>query len=287
MSARALASATVSFGLVSIPVKIYSSGESSAGIRFNMLHKKCGSRLKQQYICPKDDEIVPRTDISKGYEFAKGQYVMFSDDELKALQERATHALEITEFLPTTKVDPIYFEKTYYLGPDKGGDRAYKLLAQALRKSGRSAVAKYAARGKQYLVLLRPVKDALVMQQLRYADEIRSISEVPLGDATVKPGELKLALQIVDQAVSDTFRPEDYQDEVRQRILAQIEKKVDGQEITLEPEEEPRAQVIDLMQALKSSLARKAGDRRPAKRSPAKSGTSRKVTGKRARSSGR
>ena len=292
MSARAIASATVSFGLVSIPVKIYSSGESSAGVRFNMLHKKCGSRLKQQYICPKDDEIVPRSDISKGYEFSKGQYVMFSDDELKALQERATHALEITEFLPTAKVDPIYFEKTYYLGPDKGGDRAYKLLAQALRKSGRSAIAKYAARGKQYLVLLRPVKDALVMQQLRYADEIRSISEVPLGDARVKPGELKLALQIVDQSVSDTFRPEDYTDEVRQRIVAQIEKKVDGQEITLEPEEEPKAQVIDLMQALKSSLARKAGDRRPAKRSPrqtlgAKSGASRKVAGKRAKSSGR
>ncbi len=288
MSARAIASATVSFGLVSIPVKVYSSGESSAGIRFNMLHKKCGSRLKQQYICPKDDEIVPRSDISKGYEFSKGQYVMFSDDELKALQERATHALEITEFLPTAKVDPIYFEKTYYLGPDKGGDRAYKLLAQALRKSGRSAIAKYAARGKQYLVLLRPVKDALVMQQLRYADEIRSISEVPLGDAQVKPGELKLALQIVDQAVSDTFRPEGYQDEVRQRILAQIEKKVEGQEITVEPEEEPKAVVIDLMQALKSSLARKAGDRRPAKRSPgktarAKPATSRKVAGKRAK----
>jgi len=289
MSARAIASATVSFGLVSIPVKIYSSGESSAGIRFNMLHKKCGSRLKQQYICPKDDEIVSRSDISKGYEFAKGQYVMFSDDELKALQERATHALEITEFLPTAKVDPIYFEKSYYLGPDKGGDRAYKLLAQALRKSGRSAIAKYAARGKQYLVLLRPMKDALVMQQLRYADEIRSISEVPLGDAKVKAGELKLALQIVDQAISDTFRPEGYEDEVRQRILAQIERKVEGQEITLEAEEEPKAQVIDLMQALKSSLARKAGDRKPAKRSPggAKSAASRKVSGKRAKSSGR
>ncbi len=288
MSARAIASATVSFGLVSIPVKVYSSGESSAGIRFNMLHKKCGSRLKQQYVCPKDDEIVPRSDISKGYEFAKGQYVMFSDDELKALQERATHAVEITEFLPTAKVDPIYFEKSYYLGPDKGGDRAYKLLAQALHKSGRSAIAKYAARGKQYLVLLRPVKDALVMQQLRYADEIRSISEVPLGDARVKPGELKLALQIVDQAVSDTFRPEDYEDEVRQRILAQIEKKVDGQEITLEPEEEPKAQVIDLMQALKSSLARKAGSRRPTKRSPRKTADAKRaVAGKRARSSGR
>ncbi|MHC4429912.1 MAG: non-homologous end joining protein Ku, partial [Planctomycetota bacterium] len=230
MSARAIASATVSFGLVSIPVKVYSSGESSAGVRFNMLHKKCGSRLKQQYVCPKDDEVVPRSETSKGYEFAKGQYVMFTDDELKALQERATHSIEITEFLPTVKVDPVYFEKSYYLGPDKGGDRAYKLLAQALLKSGRSAVAKYAARGKQYLVLLRPLDNALVMQQLRYADEIRSLSEVPLGDAKVKPAELKLALQIVDQAVSDSFRPEQYEDEVRQRILGQIEKKMDGQE---------------------------------------------------------
>ncbi len=280
MSARAIASATISFGLVSIPVKIYSSGESSAGVRFNMLHRKCGSRLKQQYVCPQDEEIVPRSEMSKGYEFAKGQYVMFSDDELKALQERATHAVEITEFLPTSKVDPIYFEKSYYLGPDKGADRAYKLLAEALRKSGRSAIAKYAARGKQYLVLLRPTKDALVMQQLRYADEIRSISEVPLGDAVVKPGELKLALQIVDQAVSDKFSPEDYEDEVRNRILVQIEKKVDGQEIVLTPEEEPKAQVIDLMQALKSSLAKKAGERLPAKRAP------RTAAGKRAKSSG-
>jgi len=209
---------------------------------------------------------------------------MFSDEELKALQERAPHSIEITEFLPTDKVDPVYFKKTYYLGPDKGGERAYKLLAQALRKSGRSAIAKYAARGKQYLVLLRPLEDALVMQQLRYADEIRSISDVPLGDARVKPGELKLALQIVDQAVSDTFRPADYEDEVRQRILAQIEKKVDGQEITLESEEEPKAQVIDLLQALKSSLARKAGSRRPAKRSPRKTAG---AAGKRAKSSGR
>ncbi len=280
MSARAIASATISFGLVSIPVKIYSSGESSAGVRFNMLHRKCGSRLKQQYVCPQDEEIVPRSEMSKGYEFAKGQYVMFSDDELKALQERATHAVEITEFLPTSKVDPIYFEKSYYLGPDKGADRAYKLLTEALRKSGRSAIAKYAARGKQYLVLLRPMKDALVMQQLRYADEIRSISEVPLGDAVVKPGELKLALQIVDQAVSDKFSPEDYEDEVRNRILVQIEKKVDGQEIVLTPEEEPKAQVIDLMQALKSSLAKKAGERLPPKRAP------RKAAGKRAKSSG-
>jgi DNA end-binding protein Ku len=157
-------------------------------------------------------------------------------------------------------------------------------------KSGRSAIAKYAARGKQYLVMLRPMDDALVMQQLRYADEIRSISDVPLGDAKVKAGELELALQIVDQAVSDKFTPERYEDEVRQRILTQIERKVEGQEISTEPTEEPRAQVIDLMQALKSSLARKgAGERRPAKRSKASEAktAARRTTRKKAKSSGR
>jgi DNA end-binding protein Ku len=206
-SARAIASATVSFGMVSIPVKVYSSGESAAPIHFNMVHAKCGSRLKQQYVCPKEDVIVGRDEMARGYEFAKGQYVLFTEQELKALQEKPTQSVEITEFLPTEKVDPIYFDKCYYLGPGKGGDRAFKLLARALAKSGRSALAKYAARGKQYLVLIRPLNDALVMQQLRYADEIRPIAEVPLGDAVVKPAELKLALQIVDQAVAEQFRP--------------------------------------------------------------------------------
>jgi DNA end-binding protein Ku len=265
MSARAIASATVSFGLVSIPVKVYSSGEPSSGVHFHMLHRKCGSRLKQQYICPQDGETVQRTDIAKGYEFAKGQYVLFSDEELKALQERATQTIEICEFLPTSKVDPVYYDGSYYLGPDKGGDRAYRLLAKALEKSGRSAVAKYAARGKQYLVLLRPVERGLVMQQLRYADEVRPFAEVPLGDAEVKKPELELALQIVEQAVSDVFRPERYQDDVRKRIVGLIERKVEGHEITDEPAEEPKAQIIDLMEALKSSLAG-GGGRRPARR---------------------
>ncbi len=268
MSARAIASATVSFGLVSIPVKVYSSGEASGGIHFNLLHRPCGSRLKQQYVCPKDEAVVPKEEIARGYEFAKGQYVMFTDEELKALQERPTYSVDITEFLPTSRVDPIYFERAYYLGPDKGGDRAYKLLARALAKSERSALAKYAARGKQYLVLLRPLGDALVMHELRYADEVRPVSEVPQGDAQVNAKELKLALQIVEQGVAEEFRPTAYEDEVRKRILAQIERKVEGREIAVEPQEEPKAQVIDLMAALRSSLAKTAGERRPAKHAP-------------------
>jgi DNA end-binding protein Ku len=267
MSARAIASATVSFGLVSIPMKVYSSGNSSAGVHFNLMHKKCGSRLKQRYYCPQDGEPVERSEMAKGYEFSKGQYVLFTEQELKALQQEANQTIEITEFLPTVKIDPIYFEKSYYLGPDKGGDRAFKLLAAALKKSGRSALAKYAARGKQYLVLVRPVEDGLVMQQLRYADELTSIGEIPMGEAKVKKAELELALQIVDQAVSDEFKPEAYRDDVRERMLAAIERKVEGKEIAEAPAEEPKAQVIDLMEALKASLAKKAGsksDRRPA-----------------------
>lgn len=285
-----MASATISFGLVSIPVKVYTSGESSSGVSFNLLHKACGSRIKLQYFCPKDEEIVERQDMTKGYEFAKGQYVMFDKDELKALEQEATETIEITEFLPTEKIDPIYFEKAYYLGPDKAGTRAYKLLVQALEKSGRSALAKYAARGKQYLVLMRPVQDTLVMQQLRYADEIKALSEVPIGEAEVKPAELKLALQIVEQGQSNQFKPEEYEDEVRKRILALVQRKMEGQEITVQPAERPKAQVIDLMEALKASLSGRAGDRKPAKRAthltavPKAAGATRKAN-KKAKSS--
>ena len=286
MSARPIASATVSFGLVSIPMKIYSSGESAAAVRFNYLHDKCGSRLKQQYICSKGGEKVERAEMVRGYEFAKGQYVVFTDAEIKALQADATQTIDIAEFLPTQKVDPIYFEKSYYLGPDKGGDRAFKLLVAALRKSSRSAVACYAARGKQYLVLLRPVDKGLVMQQLRYADEIRPIADVPLGSADIKPAELDLALQIIEQGVSERFDPDQFEDNVRKRMMAQIERKIEGKEITEGPVEEQQAQVIDLMQALKASLSSKSDDRKPAKRAPrtaAKSGAAKKTTKKRAR----
>jgi DNA end-binding protein Ku len=258
MAARSIGTGTISFGLVSVPVKLYSASETSTGVSFNMLHAKCKTRLKQQYICPTDQEIVPRDQMVKGYEFAKDQYVTFSEDEIKAAAEEATRAIEITEFVPISKVDPIYFEGAYYLGPDKGGERAYALLAEAMRKTGRCALAKWAARGKGYLVLLRPVEGGLIMQQLLYADEIKQIAEVGIEDTTVKDAELNLAVQLVEQIATDEFHPERYEDEVRKRLQEAIQRKVDGQEVTTAAPEQPRAQIIDIMEALKASLGKKA-----------------------------
>jgi DNA end-binding protein Ku len=272
MAARSIGTATISFGLVTVPVRMYTASESSAAISFNMLHGKCGSRLKQQYICTKDEEIVPRDQMVKGYEFAKDQYVTFTEAELKTMAEESTRAIEITEFVPVQKVDPIYFESAYYLGPDKGGERAYTLLAAAMRQTGRSALAKWAARGKMYLVMLRPVEKGLVMQVLLYADEVRPFDEVPVGDSQVKDAELKLAIQLIDQIATEEFHPENYTDEVRKRYNAAIQEKVQGREITATAPEEPKAQIIDLMEALKASLGGRASSRtdKEAERKPAK-----------------
>lgn len=255
MAARSIASLTISFGLVAIPVKLYSATESSRTISFNLLHKTCGSRLKQQYVCLKEDVVVPRDEIAKGYEFAKDQYVMFTPEELKALEEAGTQTAEITEFVPIESVDPVYFDKAYYLSPDKGGAKPYSLFTKALRQSGRCALGRYAARGKQYIVMIRPVEDALVMQQLLYAEEVRSIRDIEIPKTDVKDAELKLAQQLIEQQSSDTFDPTAYTDEVRARIEAAVQKKVEGQEITLaEAPEGAGAQVIDLMEALRASL---------------------------------
>ncbi|HEX9186133.1 MAG TPA: Ku protein [Vicinamibacteria bacterium] len=257
MPARSIGTGTLSFGMVSIPIRMYSAGESASAVSFNLLHGKCKSRLKQQYVCPRDNEIVARDQMVKGYEFTKDQYVAFTEEELKAMAEEAQKAIEITEFVPASKVDPVYFDGAYYLGPEKGGEKAYKLLNEAMKQTGRAALAKWAARGKQYLVMIRPVEKGLVMQQLLYRDEVRPIAEVPIEDAELKDAELKLAVQLVEQIASDEFHPENYEDEVRKRYHEAIQRKVEGQEITAAPEA-PRAQVIDLMEALKASLAAKA-----------------------------
>jgi len=259
MAARSIGSLTIAFGLVSIPAKMFSATEASKAISFNMLHKDCGSRLKQQYLCLKEEIPVAREDIVKGYEFAKDQYVMFTPEELKALEEAGTQTAEITEFVPIESIDPVYFDKAYYLAPDKGGAKPYALLTRALQESGRCAVGRYAARGKQYIVMLRPVEGGLVMQQLLYAAEVRSISDIEIPPTEVKDAELKLAQQLIDQQASDTFDPTVYADEVRARVEAAVQKKVEGQEITMaEAPETGGAQVIDLMEALRASLNKKA-----------------------------
>src|SRR5213594_424540 len=262
MAARSIATLTVSFGMVSIPVKLFSATEASRAISFNLLHKTCGSRLKQQYICVKEEVPVAREDMAKGYEFEKDQYVMFSPEELKALEEAGTHTADIAEFVPVESIDPVYFDKAYYLAPDKGGAKPYALLARALRESGRCALGRWAARGKQYIVMIRPVEDlveGLVMQQLLYAGEVRSIRDVDIPKTDVKPAELKLAQQLIEQQASDKFDPGAYADEVRARIEAAVQKKVEGQEFTMAEQPETGAQVIDLMEALRASLDKKAG----------------------------
>jgi DNA end-binding protein Ku len=255
--------------LVAIPVKLYAPIDSSKTIRFNQIHAACGSRVKQQLHCPTCEEVVSRGDLQKGYEFAKGQYVLFTEEELQGSVVQPTHAIEISEFVPLENVDPIYFERSYYLGPDRGGEKPYRLLAQTLRDTSRAALGQYAARGKQYLVLLRPFEEGLIMQQLYYADEIRDFSEIPLGEADPKPAEVELAKQLVSQTSSEEFNPSQFEDTIRSHLLDLIQGKVEGREITAAPAQAPKAQVIDLMEALKASLEVSGGgvERQPPQRS--------------------
>ena len=255
MAARSIGSITVSFGLVAIPVKLFSATQTSASISFNMLHKACGSRLRQQYICSKEGVVVDREDTVKGYEFAKDQYVQFTPDEIKALEEVGTHSVEISEFVPIESVDPVYFDKTYYLSPDKGGNKPYALFTEALKEAKLAAVGRWATRGKAYIVMLRPVGDVLTMQQLFFAADVRPATEIEVPKTDVKPAELKLARQLIDSQAVEKFEPTTYKDDLRERIQAAIDKKVEGQEISVS-EEKPEAtgKVIDLMDALRASL---------------------------------
>jgi len=265
MPARSIASATISFGLVSIPTKLYTTNESSGDIHFNMLHDADGGRLRQQYVCTKCEQIVDREHTVKGYEHAKGQYVVLSGEEIKALDAVATQTIALEEFVPASALDPLFVEKSYYLGPDKGGERAYKLIHDAMLETGLVGIASYSARGKQYIVSLRPYNNGLIMHQLRYADEVKPWTEVPLPELPeLKPAELGLAKQIIQQIAHETFAPDKYKDDVQERMRELIAKKVEGQEISVTPEA-PAGKVIDLMEALKASLGMtKDAERKPA-----------------------
>ena len=263
MAARSISTGAITFGLVTVPVRVYPAVSSSAGISFHLLHARDNARLKQQYVCPEDGEVVPRSEMAKGYEYAKGRYVVFTDEELKALDEQATQGIEIAEFVDQDAVDAVYYERAYFVGPDKGGDKALALLSEAMREMKLVAVARYAARGKDYLVLLRPSEGRMVMHQLYHSDEIRELSEVPAARREVSAGELKLARQLIGQITSDAFEPEKYEDEVRKRVKKLIQQKVQGKDITREKPGKGRGgKVVDLMEALKASLEQK-GRRAP------------------------
>ena len=294
MAARPMGSGTISFGLVSIPCKLFSTADTASAVRFNYLSKD-GSRLRQQYIRASDGEIVEREDRVQGYEFAKGQYVTFTPDELKALNVAATNAIDIDEFIPLAEVERIYIERVYYLGPDKGAGRSYHLLREALAKTKRAALARYAARGKSYLVLVRPFGDGLVMEQLKHEDELRRMDDVPLDVCDVNEGELGLAIQIIEQRANEQFEPDKYKDEVRARTLELIQQKIDGQDISVAPEEKPEAKIIDLMEALKASVGNKKPGRpaagpkavaAKAPKAPKKGSRARKATPQARRSAG-
>lgn len=270
MAARSIASLSLSFGLVSIPVKLYSATESGSTIRFNLLAPD-GSRLKQQYVSEKDQKVVARAEMVKGYEFEKDHFVLFTPDELKALEESSSHVVEIVHFIPEKAVDPIYYDKAYLLAPDKRGGKPYALLMEAMRESGRCALARWAWKSKQYVVQIRPTEGGLVLQQLLYADEVRSPKSLEIEPVAVTKPELQLALQLIEQISTDTYDPKAYEDEEKKRVLAAIDAKIAGQQIVASHRgEEPAegAQVIDLMEALRASLGGKAAAKPAAKAEP-------------------
>ncbi|MEK8032743.1 Ku protein [Ideonella sp. DXS29W] len=262
MAARSIASLTLSFGLVNVPVKLYSATESSSSVSFKMLAKD-GSRVKQQYVSESTGKVVERSEMVKGYEFEKDRFVLFAAEELKALDEAASHVIDIVAFVPEKSVDPIYYDRAYFLAPDKRGGKPYALLAAAMRESGRCALARWTSKGKQYVVQVRAVEDGLVLQQLLYADEVRSLKDLGIEPAEVSSGELKLALQLIDQISKDAYDPTEFVDEEKQRILAAIDAKIAGKEVvaSAHSEEPSSGQVIDLMEALRASIGARGGAR--------------------------
>ena len=265
MPPRSIGSGAISFGLVSIPVKLYLAASSEAP-SFNLLHARCGNRIRQQRFCPACNTVVEREDLIRGYEVSKDQYIQVTDEELKALEGEASEEIEIAEFVPLEKVDPIYFERSYYLGPDRGGEKAYRLLADTMAQVGKVALAKFVLRGKENLVIVRSARNGLVLHTMYFADEVRSFDEIAKGEsAKISEAESQLAVRLIEELSTGDFEPDKYEDEYSQRVLDLVDKKAEGQKITLAKPQARRGQVIDLMAALKESLGKKA----PKQRKPA------------------
>lgn len=270
MPPRSVGSGAISFGLVSIPVKLFLAASSQAP-SFNLLHAECGNRIRQQRFCPACNKVLEREELIRGYELAKDQYVQITDDELKALEGEASEAIEISEFVPLAKVDPLYFERSYYLGPDKGGEKAYRLLADTMQQVGKVALAKFVMRGKENMVIVRSAQNGLMMHTMYFAAEVRDFGEIPKGEtAKISAGETQLAIRLIEELSNEEFEPEKYTDEYAERVLNLVNTKAEGKEISLAQPQAPRGQVIDLMAALKGSLDRQAQrEKKPAVRAKA------------------
>jgi DNA end-binding protein Ku len=261
---RMLRRGMISFGLVNIPVQLFPAARSE-NVSFNLIHAKCGSRIKQQIFCPTCGIVVDRDSLVKGYEVTDGQYVQVTESDLEQLEEDASDAMNIMEFVPLSTVDPLYYEKTYYLGPGKGGEKTYQLLAQAMAKTEEAALAQFVMSGKENLVLIRPAQGGLMLHVLYYADEVRDFAEIDKGkDAKASQAELELATRLINDLKKEEFRPEQYQDTYRERVLELIQQKQSGKK-SAAPTRVARApsDVIDLMSVLKASIAGGAPKKRP------------------------
>lgn len=263
MSLKAMASATIQFGMVAIPVKVYPSTKESEKVSFNLLHKGCNSRIKQQVLCPVHGKVLTEDEIVRGYEHAKGEYVVFTSEELKALESEKTTEIAIDNFLPPFHVPNGLYDKTYFLGPDKGTTRSYTLLLKAMDDLQAAAVAKYTMKGKEHLVLIRVLHGRLVMHQLHWPENVRRADELELVDVEILPEELGIARQLIQNKISDNFDAEKYKDETKARLLKAVKDKVDGKEVTIAVPQAPQAQTVDLLAALKASLAAQTPVKKP------------------------
>lgn len=265
---------TITFGLVSIPVKLYTA-TTSHNVSFNLLHNECRGRINLQNYCPQCERVVERSELVKGYQHEKDQYIVISDEDLDAIKPESSASMEITQFIDLQEVDPIYYEKTYYLGPDRGNEKTFALLTKAMEETHRAAIGKLTMRGHEYLALIRPGMEGLVVHFMLYSDEIRENENKVSRDLEVRPKELQLAKQLVEN-LSEPFQPDKFKDNYIEQVEAMIDSKLKGQKLTIVP---PRTKpkVVDLMEALQQSVAqtRKETTKKPAARAVGETGVSR------------
>ena len=276
MALRPLRNATISFGLVSIPVRFYTATKSE-DVHFHLLHASCGSRVNRKWWCPHHEKIVDSDELIRGYEISKNKYVTFTDEEIETLETGDNRAVEITEFVDLHEIDPVFFEKAYYLGPSAGGGKTYRLLAQAMKKQDKVAVARWIGGGKEHLVVLRPYEKGLILHTMFYADEVRDFDAIDIEESPVRDKEVQLAEMLINELTEKKFDALQFKDEYRNRLLDRIRAKSKGKTIAAEEKEEEKGgEVIDIMEALRRSL-HGAGNRAPARRAPTRRKTAAKA----------